>query len=227
MLDHDHLLPVELIYKIFDYLSINDILLAFSNINFYLKNAISSYNRYHANFHSCSKRYFHQICSRIQPKQIISLTLSNDNHTPDQFQLFISLFNIEQFKRLRSITLINIENNLLLNIIDSLNFQQLRVLRILPGGYPQKKLPDNTLRKLCPHQLKRLDVYNASCINMQLIYQLQYLTVHDCEINEFQQILSSMPMLQFLKVINHTGGRWITIEKVPVQLKHLVLNLSM
>jgi len=227
MQKHDYLLPVELVHGMFDYLSGTDILQAFSNINSYLNSAISCYEKCHVNFQSCLKINFDQICSRIQPHQIISLTLSNNNDTPDQFQLYFSLFNIEQFIRLRSIILINIENDVLLKFIDNLNCQNLESLIIIPGYYSQKKLPKNILKKFLPHQLKRLDVYNASCINTQSTCYLKHLIVHDCEIIELQQILSSMSMLQSLEITNHTGCRWMTMDKVPIQLKRLALNLGM
>jgi len=224
------LLPMELLHQIFHYLSTIDILHAFSNINFYLDSAISKYEQYHINFRSCHWIHFDLICSSIQPHQIISLILSNNDDTPDQFQLFFSIFNIKQFTRLRSITLIDIEKYILLKLIDILNnnnnCQRLESLKIIPGYSSHTILPKRILTKFCSRQLKRLEVYDASCINIQSLSHLQYLTVHDCNMKKFQQILSSMPMLLSLEVTNYTGDRWITINKVPVQLKRLVLNLG-
>jgi hypothetical protein len=49
----------------------------------------------------------------------------------------------------------------------------------------------------------------------------------NCEIAELQQISSSVPMLLYLRVTNHTGGQWMVMDKVPIQLKRLVLNLNL
>jgi hypothetical protein len=226
MLNRDRLLPIELVHEMFDYLSMTDILQAFSNINSYFDKAISDYKTYHIDFRSCCKLNFDRICFRIQPDHIVSLVLSNNDDTPDQFRLFFSQFNIKQFRCLRSMTLINIENDLLLNLINNLNNSYLQSFTIIPGCYSQKTLPKNALNKLPSYQLKRLDVYNASCINTQSIYYLQHLTVHDCEIIELQQILNSMLILRSLTVTNRTGGHWTKMDKVPIRLKRLVLNLG-
>jgi hypothetical protein len=100
-------------------------------------------------------------------------------------------------------------------------------MKIIPGEYSQKQLPKNALNKFLLHKLKRLDVYNASCINIESICHLKYLTIHDCEIAELQQMLSSIVMLKSLNATSHTSDRWIRMDKVPIQLKQLALNLSM
>lgn len=104
-------LPIELLYRIFDILDNETILFQFRNVckRFYF--VIQTYNQYKLNFQSISKSSFHSICRLIQPENVSSLTLSNDNQTPDQIKLFLLLFNIEQFTRLRSLTLIQIDEN--------------------------------------------------------------------------------------------------------------------
>ncbi len=229
MQNDDRLLPVELIHQIFDYLSTIDILQSFSNLNYYFDNILSNYNRYHVNFQSCLKRSFHRIYSRLQSNQILSLVLSNKDDTPNQFQLIFFQWSIEELSHLRAITFIAIENDLLFKFIDTFNNENLQSLTIIPGYYSEKKLPKDSLKKFLVQRLERLDVYNAnaSCINTQSRYYLKSLTVHDCEIIELQEILSSMPILQSLQVTNHTGSQWINMNKVPIQLKRLALNLGM
>jgi len=74
--------------------------------------------------------YFHRVCSLIHPEQIVSLTLSDGNNNVGLVELFLKKFHMESFKRLRSLTLINIDNNeqmikIFLSITD-----QLRILSI-------------------------------------------------------------------------------------------------
>jgi hypothetical protein len=224
------LFPVELLHLIFDYLSASDILLGFLNINSYLNNVLLSYEQFRINFRSCRKIHFDLTCTYIRPHQIASLILSNSDDTPDQVQLFFSYFNIKQFIHLRSITLIDIEKYVLLKLINILNdknnCQRLESLKIIPGYSSHMTLPDGILTKFCSRPLRQLEVYNASCINIQLLTYLRYLTLCECDINELQQILSSMLSLLSLQLTNHTGDRWIEINKVPIQLKRLVLNLG-
>jgi len=82
MQKHDQFLPVELIHELFGYLSTTDILQGFLNINSYFNSVIRHYKKYHVDFRSCRKINFDHICSYIQPDQIVSLILSNNNDTP-------------------------------------------------------------------------------------------------------------------------------------------------
>jgi hypothetical protein len=103
-------LPTELLHRILDVLN-NETILSFGYVCKRFRTIINTYNRYNLNFQSISKPYFHAICHLIHPGNIISLTLSNDNKTPDQIKYFLSFFQLEQFIRLRSLTLIQIEEN--------------------------------------------------------------------------------------------------------------------
>jgi hypothetical protein len=53
MLNRDHLLPIDLVHEIFDYLLMIDILQAFSNINSYFDKAMSGYKTFHIDCRSC------------------------------------------------------------------------------------------------------------------------------------------------------------------------------
>jgi hypothetical protein len=72
------------------------------------------------NLKSISKANFLFICQLIPFENVISLALSDEDKTRGQIQLFISLFNIEQFTRLQSLTLRQIDDqhlNIFLNYI--------------------------------------------------------------------------------------------------------------
>ncbi|CAF3335523.1 unnamed protein product [Rotaria sp. Silwood1] len=101
-------LPVEILYRIFDYLDIQFIVLSLRYVckRFYLIS--NSYNRYNFNFKSIAKPYFHFICQLIPFENVISLTLSDEDETRGQIQLFLSLYHIEKFIRLQSLTLLQI-----------------------------------------------------------------------------------------------------------------------
>ncbi|CAF1200220.1 unnamed protein product [Rotaria sordida] len=104
-------LPVELIYRILNNLDNQTILFSFGNVCKRFQSIINTYNQYKLNFQSVSKSCFHSICYLIHPENIISLTLSNDNKTPNQIKCFFSFFQIQQFTCLRSLTLIEIDEN--------------------------------------------------------------------------------------------------------------------
>ncbi|CAF2850623.1 unnamed protein product [Rotaria sp. Silwood2] len=104
-------LPVELIYRILNILDNETILFSFGNVCKRFQFIIHTYNQYKLNFQSISKPYFDSICQLIHPENIISLTLSNDNRTPNQIKCFFSFFQIQQFICLRSLKLIDVDED--------------------------------------------------------------------------------------------------------------------
>lgn len=110
------LLPVELIYHIFNYLDADTILLSFRYIckRFYIISNV--YNEYKLNLNSCTKSNFYRFSRIIDPLNIISLILSDDDQTPGQISLFLKFFNLKQFSSLHSLTLLEIDDKNL-NII--------------------------------------------------------------------------------------------------------------
>jgi hypothetical protein len=165
-----YIFPVEIFHEIFSYLSAIDIFNGFFNINSYLNSILLSYHQYDVNFQLCLKTHFDLVCSRIQPYQIISLTLSDSNDTPGQFGLFFSQFNIKQFIRLRSLTLIEIEKNSLFQLIISLSTihpkeYNLTSLSIINCFYSYLwQFPDAVFIQLLFYRLKRLVISNACYI---------------------------------------------------------------
>jgi hypothetical protein len=104
-------LPVELIYHIFDRLDTYTIFTSLYNVCTRLNSIIHAYDQYNLNLKSISKTYFHRICSKIRPEQIISLTLSDGDENVGLVEVFLKRFHWQSFKRLRSLTLIDIDDN--------------------------------------------------------------------------------------------------------------------
>ncbi|CAF3410965.1 unnamed protein product [Rotaria socialis] len=121
-------LPVELIFRILSFADNKTIIFSFGNVCKRFRSIINSYNQYDIDFRSVSKPYFDAICHFITPENIISLTLSNNNRTTNQISLFLSLVPFEKCIRLRSLTLVDIDENdfhtifQLKNMIVSLSF---------------------------------------------------------------------------------------------------------
>ncbi|CAF1034423.1 unnamed protein product [Adineta steineri] len=100
--------PVELIFDVFTYLTASEILHSFHNFSQYLRQCIRSYQHYKINFQSIRKREYDWICKVIHPDQIMSLTVSDDEETPGQMDLFFS--NNQSFTRLEHLRLRNLED---------------------------------------------------------------------------------------------------------------------
>ena len=104
-------LPVGILYRIFDNLDGQTILLSLRYVCKRLHTIADTYKWYQLDFSSISKQNFDFICRLIHPENVISLILSDDNETPGQIRLFLSLFHIDQFIRLHSLTLIRVDES--------------------------------------------------------------------------------------------------------------------
>lgn len=102
-------LPVELVHALFGYFVAHEIFVTFSDLSSYINSILYSYSAYRLDFKSIRKDHFDLVCRRIRPEQVISLTLSDDQDTPGQSEIFFSHFQIKQFTQLRHLTLIMIE----------------------------------------------------------------------------------------------------------------------
>jgi hypothetical protein len=106
-------LPIELIYRIWDNLDGHIVVLSLHHVCKRLDTILHAYfyqSHYKLNFDRILLSDFIRVCRFIQPKNVISLTLSNHYTTPGQIALFLSFFHIEQFIRLRSLVLVDIED---------------------------------------------------------------------------------------------------------------------
>ncbi|CAF1087782.1 unnamed protein product [Rotaria sordida] len=98
----------ELLFDIFEYLSPYDLFRSFINLNDRFNTIVYSYPL-HLNFRSISRLEFDYICCYLQPKQVISITFS-DETIPHQLEIFKKYFPFFkcQFIHLQSVTFIEI-----------------------------------------------------------------------------------------------------------------------
>ncbi|CAF1489447.1 unnamed protein product [Rotaria sordida] len=119
------ILPVEIFHRIFDSLDVQTILFSIRPVNQLFRALVNSYDRYNLDFKSISKSNFHLLCRSINPQNVISLKLWDDEYTPNQIALFISSFRLRQLTRLHSITLFGIEEFQLNMILKRINLNLL------------------------------------------------------------------------------------------------------
>ncbi|CAF3710115.1 unnamed protein product [Rotaria sp. Silwood1] len=114
-------LPVELFHCILDNLDIEIIIFSVRSVCRLFRLFVNSYDRYVLNLTLISKRNFYLLCQLINPNNVTSLTLANEEQTPNQIDLFISLVRLRQFTRLHSITLLHIDEYQLNFILERIN----------------------------------------------------------------------------------------------------------
>ena len=236
-------LPTELLYRILDILDNDTIIFSFGSVCKRFRTIINTYNRYSFNFQSISKPYFNSVCNLIDPGNIISLTLSNDNHTPGQIKCFFTLFKIEQFICLRSLTLIQIEEdqfdtmfeskyiNLPLHSLSITFRNNFKTLPLLSSVISNKNIQHLTL------SLKRFDnvIWPDRCFLQSLIMssrinlkqfstilshslQLKKLVLQDCVIDDSIPLDGTISYPQLIS---------LSFEDCELDMNHCELILSL
>jgi hypothetical protein len=104
-------LPIELLHRIIDYTDTETIFFSFRNVCKRFYTIVNTYTQHQLDFRSLTKPTFYLMSHRIQPENVISLIISDAHKIPLQIDLFISLFDISSFTRLRSLTLIQIDES--------------------------------------------------------------------------------------------------------------------
>ncbi|CAF1135214.1 unnamed protein product [Rotaria sordida] len=220
-----------------------DWLLIGTLIGNYVSNALLKYSYYQVDFRSIFKTNFDLICYKIKPDQVISLTLSDDDDdTPGQSELFLSRFRIEQFIRLQSLTLFNIELNALESILLSLNkLTQLRLFSFHTkdvrreyldwvSDYSSKitrinQLILETFIQVSP-RLNRLSLSNGTTLTTIPFQRLRCLILGKSTIDQLQMVFTHTPELRSLNVCLIGNISNIECLHPPSQLNPLTLTIN-
>ena len=210
-------LPVELLYRLLDYLDIETILLSFRYVSkkFYI--IASNSNHYNIDFSSISKTHFDSICRRICPEKIVSITLSDNEITPGQIELFFSFFQIIDFPRLRSLTLRQIDWKTLHDILHDLLQCSLTSFLFHSRGKRNKSTFRLLSQLIIQSNLQTLSM-NTHVHHIEGIFsssietQLVHLTIGTLTFKEYETLLRCCPFLQVLTI----DDCWINdTDRVP------------
>ncbi|CAF1592870.1 unnamed protein product, partial [Didymodactylos carnosus] len=128
------ILPNELLLVTFDYLDSSDVLFTFSNLNHRLDNLLqASYRHLHFDFRLIKKSKFDFICQIWNIHHIHTLILSDDdNYTCGLINLFLNLFQLQDFINLNRLELFYVNSYLMETILPSLyHLKTLTYLSIL------------------------------------------------------------------------------------------------
>lgn len=224
--------PVELIHNLFDYFSISEILFSFSNVSDYINNILQFYPINQLDLQSIQLSDFNYVCHRIQPEQVISLTLSDNDDTAGQSDIFLSRFQIEQFIRLQPLSFKTIDITSLQTILKNvMNLKHLHSLsmdteKIIYESAKTSfyyKFEVNTIESFLRNiflelfpRLKKLYL-NKITDYISIPYpNLRQLKLTECNFQEFRAILFKHPNLDLLMLVS------MTIDWISVLLYHLI-----
>ncbi|CAF0929656.1 unnamed protein product [Rotaria sordida] len=225
------LLPVEILHHIFDCLDASTILFSLRCTCRRLKTIVDSYDRYVLDFRSISKSDFQLLCCLINPRKVKSLILFPKDETSDQLELFMTYFRIQEFTRLRSLTLIEIEERQLKVLLKRFCIPSLTSFSFKLGKYDDRRT--NTTATLLSSIISQANLHH---LNLELrstriekmIWPAQclikYLKIGSCD--EFSQIFTILrcsPHLQtfVIKFSSYVDDTIISLDSFRTSFQQL------
>jgi hypothetical protein len=236
------LLPVEILHILFTYFLAHETLSTFFDVSDYINSVLVAYPYWQLNFKSIRRHHFDLVCRHVRSENVISLTLSDDNDTPGQSELFLSRFQIEQFIHLRSLTLFMIEFESLESIFFKLDqLKQISSFSFNADSVTHKystrshdyssefkrvnSIILDTYTRVLPH-LNRLELSHAFGLVGIPLSQLCHLKITECCHDELNRIIEYSPHLVSLDVCLELENPNMTISLIPSQLTRLRLIIQ-
>ena len=228
-------LPVEIFYQIFDYLQIETIFFTIRPVSRSFQSIVLNYDRWNFHLKIASKAQFDVLCRFIPPQNIRSLTLYNNEQTPDQISTFLQQVRLRQLTQLHSIDLDGIDEFQLNYLCKRINLNLLRSFSIRISEYDdrRRKTTVNYLSTIVKQiNLRRLylDVENSriSDLSWPINCSIECLTINgNVKFDDLVKIFSCSPQLHRL-IIKRTSLRIRTNhgkEYSFVQLKSLIIEV--
>jgi hypothetical protein len=228
-------LPVELIHQILDNLDTETIFLSLRTICKRFYTIINIYNRYKLDFRYFSKVNFHQVCRIVHLENIISIILSDEDETPGQTGLFLSLIDLHKLTRLQSLTLYLIEESSLKTFLNHTHIFLLVSLSIKWRKHSNltiisTNLLSSVIAKLTNLQRLHLELENYSIENIPWSQEnsIKYLFLNRCTLKQAIFALCYLPRLHTL-VLNDVNVRFnknvfIAPSELTSSLKSLTIE---
>ncbi|CAF3396535.1 unnamed protein product [Rotaria socialis] len=190
-------LPIELVHRIFDQLDIQTIIFSIRSTCKLLYAITNTYNRCALNFRYTSKSDLLLMSLIIDPKNVISLTLSDENETHSEIRFMFSHFHIDQFTRLRSLTLSNIK-------YDDLEKFQKHIM-----NYPLKRFSISS------------NILDSTKIATSISFILSHHNLREFEFDGSEQILNEIQWPVSCRLEHATIAQWYSWSTVYFVLSHL------
>lgn len=196
-------LPTELLQRIIDYVDTETVLFSFQYVCQRFRIIVKTYNQHQLDFRSITKSNFTLARYLIRPENVISLILSDGYKTPGQIVLFLSLFDLSRFTRLRSITLLEVSHK---NAIVYLQHIVTCPLTSLCIEYRTVSKSDDTAHVFLSENMKKLtNLRNLSLTMCPFLIQssLKRLQLNQCIMQKsITELLLNYPQLEELSLFS-------------------------
>ena len=204
-------LPTELVHRLFDLLNAEDVLLSFRLVSRRFSSLVDSYDRLRIES-TCEKPFdnTHRLCRLVRPSSVVALDWHGSHLHPVVAECFVQSAGLDQFHRLRSVTLSDIEEKSLGLIIPQLLTLAMLSSVTINTIQSRRWRHDKTLSLLSPlialDSLRQLTLdINAKNID-DLIWPhqsaVEKLTLRSCTYRQFCEIFDRSPNLHTVVVNN-------------------------
>jgi hypothetical protein len=198
-------LPTELLHRICDFLDAETIVLSFRRVCVQLSAVTETFNRYKIRLSSMSKM---NICRIIPAENVVLLDFGNEKSAINRIELFLSLFDIHQFTRLRSLSIrsINISdlNIILHHVIMNCKLTSFSIYSdISQDSDKTLQLLSSTIAQRSLHNLLlNFDLTDKDKLSWPRQCMTTNLSIGTCTIKQFSSILQNSPYLHTLIMNN-------------------------
>jgi hypothetical protein len=194
------LLPVEIFIECFQYLNASDIFYSFDRLNNRFHTLIRNI-QLHLNFQQLKKPLFNEFCQtiRLNPeikRNIIYLQLSNIG-TRGQISSFLSLFPLNEFIHLRSLSLIDMHPDYIEQVSPMLALLPDLYWFYAPGWWIEAEEIASVISKSTIRVITLLAYHPTSMYGTSLVTSLKLCF---CTVSELLSILNYTPILKYVKI---------------------------
>jgi len=202
------ILPNEIIINILQHLNAPDLFNAFAELNSRFQQLIYDIPL-SLNFQHITKIKFDQFCKRMlsnpdMKSRIYALQLSNALDTCGQINALLSLFSLEEFSQLRSLTLIHPESNEIDRIVS--------MLPSLSNLYyfccNERNMLFKTMSTLALPNLRKLVIgqHLKDSLLTQKSTFITHMTISSCALGEVNKIFRCAPLLKYFNSTVYKGN---------------------
>ena len=243
-------LPVEILHRIFDYLTTQTLFLSLRGVCQQLHATVHTYDRYEFNFDAIRQFDSELVFELIRPEHIVSVVVSGAFRKQfDQIDSFLSIWGTKQLIRLRSVTLVEIVESDLSLLLPTIDISLVVSLGVRCCTTHRNRTLPLVSTALAQSRLRQLHLIGLSELTKSLSWpaqcSLQHLTIDNCNFQEYRSILQFCPFLQTIAMqycfmtnfgqpgsvvsfeSSHPGLRSLTMTICYLSLENIELLLSL
>ena len=230
-------LPTEVFHLIFDYLDVQTIFNSIAPVCQIIGDKVNSYNRVKLHFSHISSSEWNSLEQIIQPKNVISISLSvKDKEDLSDVNSFFPFFEFDRFVRLKSIEIKGWKFDEFFDQIVRHQFKSLSII-FLPQSTDQiHRTITQISSMISPMGLENVDLrisnktFFDEIVLKSISIVLKRLKIIDCTYEQYHLILSSCVNLKTLNIDRFTGPKTLETPSQPfpcstyLQLSSLMLK---